>query len=108
MHEIGRAFGKDHGSIQFLLSQRGGIVPAARRRSLRKPTVTYRLTTPSPLSRGTQAIRPKQHSLLHGTIDCIAETVPKRASGLRQAFTSVQGETVIFVKPRTMPVESFP
>jgi len=25
LHEIGRAFGKDHGSIQFLLSQQGGI-----------------------------------------------------------------------------------
>jgi hypothetical protein len=24
LHEIGRAFGKDHGSIQFLLSQRAG------------------------------------------------------------------------------------
>jgi hypothetical protein len=34
LHEIGRAFGKDHGSIQFLLSQRGGIVPPTRRRSL--------------------------------------------------------------------------
>jgi hypothetical protein len=33
LHEIGRAFGKDHRSIQFLLSQRGGIVPAARRQS---------------------------------------------------------------------------
>ena len=32
LHEIGLAVGKDHGSIQFLLSQRGGIVPAARRR----------------------------------------------------------------------------
>jgi hypothetical protein len=30
LHEIGRAFGKDHGSIQFLLSQRGGIVPVVR------------------------------------------------------------------------------
>jgi hypothetical protein len=28
LHEIGRAFGKDHGSTQFLLSQRGGIAPA--------------------------------------------------------------------------------
>src|SRR5271167_4491479 len=28
LHEIGRAFGKDHGSIQFLLSQHGGIAPA--------------------------------------------------------------------------------
>src|SRR6266566_7813663 len=42
LHEIGRAFGKDHGSIQFLLSQRGGIVPAARRRSLRTLTVAER------------------------------------------------------------------
>jgi len=25
--EIGCVFGKDHGSIQFLVSQRGGIVP---------------------------------------------------------------------------------
>ena len=42
LHDIGRAFGKDHGSIQFLLSQRGGIVPAARRRSLRTLTVAER------------------------------------------------------------------
>src|ERR1700760_1566160 len=33
LHDIGRAFGKGHGSIRFLLTQRGGIVPAARRRS---------------------------------------------------------------------------
>jgi hypothetical protein len=30
LHEIGRAFGKDHGSIVFLLSQHGGIAPAIR------------------------------------------------------------------------------
>jgi hypothetical protein len=30
LHEIGRAFGKGHGSIRFLMTQRGGIVPAAR------------------------------------------------------------------------------
>ena len=33
LHEIGRAFGKDHVSIQFMLSQHGGIIPAARSRS---------------------------------------------------------------------------
>ena len=27
LHEIGRAFGKGHGSIRFLLTQRGGMVP---------------------------------------------------------------------------------
>jgi transposase, IS30 family len=33
LHEIGRAFGKDHVSIQFMLSQHGGIAPASRWRS---------------------------------------------------------------------------
>src|ERR1700726_1129342 len=33
LHEIGRIFGKDHVSIQFMLAQHGGIAPAARRRS---------------------------------------------------------------------------
>jgi hypothetical protein len=42
LHEIGRAFGKGHGSIRFLLTQRGGIVPAARRRSLRTLTLDER------------------------------------------------------------------
>jgi len=42
LHEIGRAFGKDHGSIQFLLSQHGGIVPDARRRSPRTLTLAER------------------------------------------------------------------
>jgi len=40
--EIGRAFGKDHGSIQFLLSKHGGIVPAVRHRSQRTLTLAER------------------------------------------------------------------
>ena len=42
LHEIGRAIGKDHGSIQFLLSQHGGIAPAVRRRSVRTLTLAGR------------------------------------------------------------------
>ena len=42
LHEIGRAFHKDHGSIQFLLAQHGGIVPAVRRRSQRTLTLAER------------------------------------------------------------------
>ncbi len=42
LHEIGRAFGKDHVSIQFLLAQHGGIAPAARRRSPRTLTLAER------------------------------------------------------------------
>src|ERR1700686_2692701 len=42
LHEIGRAFSKDHVSIQFMLSQHGGIAPAVRRRSLRTLTLAER------------------------------------------------------------------
>src|SRR5438445_12654493 len=42
LHEIGRACGKSHVSIQFLLSQHGGLVPATRRRSLLTLTLAER------------------------------------------------------------------
>jgi hypothetical protein len=42
LHQIGRAFGKSHVSIHFLLAQHGGIVPAARRRSLLSLTLAER------------------------------------------------------------------
>jgi DNA-binding CsgD family transcriptional regulator len=42
LHEIGRAFGKDHVSIQFMLAQHGGIAPAARHRSVRTLTLAER------------------------------------------------------------------
>jgi IS30 family transposase len=48
LHEIGRAFGKDHVSIQFMLSQCGGIVPAARSRS----PLTLTLAEREDISRG--------------------------------------------------------
>src|ERR1700745_1126317 len=34
LHEIGRAFGKNHSSIRCLVSHHGGFVAAVRRRSL--------------------------------------------------------------------------
>gem|GEM_PF-1637267 len=42
LHEIGRALGKDHGSIVFLLSQHGGIAPAVHGRSQRVLTLAQR------------------------------------------------------------------
>ena len=42
LHEIGRALDKSHSSIQFLLSQHGGIAPAVRRRSQRTLTLAER------------------------------------------------------------------
>jgi hypothetical protein len=35
LHEIWRAFGKEHSSIRCLVSRNGGSVPPVRRRSLR-------------------------------------------------------------------------
>jgi len=48
LHEIGGAFGKSHVSIQFILSQHGGIAPAVRRRSL----LTLTLAEREDISRG--------------------------------------------------------
>jgi hypothetical protein len=48
LHEIGRAFSKDHGCIQFMLAQHGGIAPAARRRS----SLTLTLAERENISRG--------------------------------------------------------
>ena len=38
LHELGRAFGKEHSSIRCLVSRHGGFVPSVRRRSLRTLT----------------------------------------------------------------------
>src|SRR6202790_2955460 len=42
LHEIGRAFRKDHVSIQFMLAQHGGIAPVTRRRSVATLTLAER------------------------------------------------------------------
>ena len=42
LNEMGRALGKDHVVMHFLLARRGGIAPAAGRRSLRTLTLTER------------------------------------------------------------------
>jgi DNA-binding NarL/FixJ family response regulator len=48
LHEIGRAFSKDHVSIQFMLAQHGEIAPAVRRRS----PLTLTLAERENISRG--------------------------------------------------------
>ena len=72
LHEIGRAFGKDHVSIQFILAQHGGIVPAARRRSLRTLTLAER----EDISRG---------------IAC-GSSIREIAKGLQRAVSTVSRE----------------
>jgi hypothetical protein len=50
LHEIGRAFGKEHSSIRCLVSRYGGFVPPIRRRSLLALTLRehYNQIDPSP------------------------------------------------------------
>src|SRR5580692_6676095 len=67
LHEIGRAFGKGHGSIRFLLTQRGGIVPAARRRSLAE-----------------------REDISRGIASC--SSIWERANGLQRAVSTVSRE----------------
>jgi len=72
LHEIGRAFGKDHVCIQFMLAQHGGIVPAARRRSL----VTLTLAEREDISRGIAS----------------GSSVREIAKGLERAVSTVSRE----------------
>src|ERR1700692_201063 len=72
LHEIGRAFGKDHVSIQFMLSQHGGIVPATRRRSL----LTLTLAEREDISRGIAS----------------GSSVREIANGLQRAASTVSRE----------------
>jgi IS30 family transposase len=51
LHEIGRAFGKEHSSVRCLVSRHGGIVPAVRRRALLALTLRER----EEISRGLAA-----------------------------------------------------
>ena len=59
LHAIGRALGKDHVVIRFLLARHGGIAPAARRRSQRVLTLAER----EDISRGIASMRVIAQSL---------------------------------------------
>jgi len=72
LHEIGRVFDKDHGSIHFLLSRHGGIAPAIRRRSQRTLTLAER----EAISRGIAS----------------GSSIREIARGLRRAASTVSRE----------------
>ena len=74
LHEIGRAFGKDHGSIQFLLSQHGGIAPAIHHRSQGTLTLAER----EDISRGIAS----------------GSSIREIARGLQRAASTVSREVV--------------
>jgi hypothetical protein len=68
LHEIGRVFDKDHGSIHFLLSQHGGIAPAIRRRSQRTLTLAEREAISRGIASGS-SIREISERVATGSVD---------------------------------------
>src|ERR1700727_890291 len=82
LHEIGRAFDKPHSSIRCLLLPRGGIPPAARRRSRLALTLAER----EDISRGIASDSPLRE-IAH-RLDRAASTVSREISrhGGRPAY----------------------
>src|SRR6266851_5851332 len=74
LHEIGRAFGKPHSCIRCLLLPRGGIPPAARRRSRLALTLAER----EDLSRGIASGSPLRE--IARRLDRAASTVSREIS----------------------------
>jgi hypothetical protein len=68
LHEIGRAFGKDHVSIQFMLSQHGGIVPAVRRRSVVTLTLAEAESPISALVPASEQGLASRYKVLHSMV----------------------------------------
>src|SRR5271167_1464330 len=82
LHEIGRAFSKPHSSIRCLLLPRGGIPPAARRRSRLALTLAER----EDISRGIASDSPLRE--IARRLDRAASTVSREISrhGGRPAY----------------------
>src|SRR3982075_4235122 len=88
LHEIGRAFGKGHGSFRFLWTQRGGIVPAARRRSLRTLTLAEREDISRGIASGS-SIREIANGW-HGAVSTVSRKVSRH--GVRPLYRTSEAD----------------
>src|SRR6202030_2866057 len=93
LHESGRTFGKGHGSIRFWLTQRGGIVPAARRRSPRTLTLAEREDISRGIASGS-SIRE-----IASRLDRVASTVSREVArhGGRPAYRAHEADRQAWV-----------
>jgi transposase, IS30 family len=88
LHEIGRAYGKPHTSIRCFLLRRGGISPAARRRSRLALTRAER----EDISRGIASGSPIREIARH--LDRAASTVSREVTrhGGRPAYRAHEAD----------------
>src|SRR6266852_2016651 len=88
LHQIGRAFGKGHSSIRVLLLHHGGIVPAARRRSLLALTLIEREDISRGIASGSSIREIAKH------LDRAASTVSREVTrhGGRPAYRAHEAD----------------
>ena len=99
LHEIGRALDKSHSSVQFLLSQHGGIAPALRHRSPRTLTLGER----EDISRGIASglsIREIARSLQRAASTVSREVVRNGGRSLYRASEADQQAWKTALRPR--------
>jgi len=89
LHEIGRAFGKEHSSIRCLVSRYGGIAPAVRRRALLALTQREREEISRGLASGS-SIRPIAKGL-ERTVSTVSREVARH--GGRPAYRASEADT---------------
>jgi Helix-turn-helix domain len=88
LHEIGRAFGKEHSSIRCLVSRHGGIAPAVRRRSLLALTLREREEISRGLAPGSSIREIAQ--CLDRTVSIVSREVERH--GGRPAYRANQAD----------------
>src|ERR1700692_4186562 len=89
LHEIGRAFGKEHSSIRCLVSRYGGIAPAVRRRALLALTLREREEISRGLASGSSI-----HAIakdLERTVSTVSREVVRH--GGRPAYRASQADS---------------
>src|ERR1700676_308622 len=89
LHEIGRAFGKEHSSIRCLVSRYGGIAPEVRRRALLALTLRQREEISRGLASGSSI-----HAVakgLEGTGSTVSREVARH--GGRPAYRASQADS---------------
>jgi IS30 family transposase len=91
LHEIGRAFGKEHSSIRCLVSRHGGIAPAVRRRALLALTLRER----KEISRGLasrSSIR-EIAKCLERAVSTVSREVARHGGGLAYRASQADNRT---------------
>src|ERR1700687_2424745 len=88
LHEIGRAFGKEHSSIRCLVARYGGIVPAVRRRSRRVLTAVEREDISRGLASGAALRTIAQH--LDRAVSTVSREVARH--GGRSAYRANEAD----------------